>query len=134
MTATMTQVIAPFRADVAELLTATGVPTYQWAPDDPAHIPCQVIGRPSLRESGRPKIMLMTLDVTLLGRRASDDDSQAELDALADQMFMALGGTRLVRINGLAMRCEALLPGTVLVAGLEYPAYIASVSTDTVTC
>ena len=76
----------------------------------------------------------MTLDVTLLGRRISDDDSQAELDALADQMFSTLGGTRLVRVDGLAMRCELMLPGTVLVAGLEYPAYIASVSTDTVTC
>jgi hypothetical protein len=78
--------------------------------------------------------MGVEMEVTLLGRRISDEDSQSELDALADQLFSVLGGTRNVRVDDAFYRCTLFLPGTVLVAGLEYPAYIATVTTDTVTC
>jgi hypothetical protein len=135
MTATtVTQVIAPFRAQVTELVAGTGVPTYGWLPDDVAHLPVCVVGRPSLREADTAGMMTMTLDVTLLGRRIADEDAQAELDAQADQLFAVLGGTRNVRTDFGFLRCVGLLPGTVFVAGLECPAYIASVSTETLTC
>ena len=133
-TATAVQVIAPFRRAVTALVATTKVPTYGWLPDSPAELPCQVVGRPSLRESGTAGVMTATLDVTLLGRRISDEDSQMELDTLADQLFLALGGTKNMRVGELIVRCTLFLPGTVPVAELTYPAYIASVSTETLTC
>jgi hypothetical protein len=75
------------------------VPVYGYLPDDVAHLPCLAVGRPSARDSGTPAVMTMTLDATLLGRRISDEDSQAELDALADELFDVAGCTRGVKIG-----------------------------------
>lgn len=131
----MTSFIVPFRSTVRDLLRARGsIPAYGFLPDDVSHLPCHVVGRPSVVESGTPAVMTLTLDVTLLGRLISDEDSQAELDALADQLFEILGGTRLVRVDNSAIRCSAVLPGTVFVAGVEYPAYMATVSADIISC
>ena len=129
------QFIVPFRRVVAALVRErTGLATYSYLPDDVAHLPCHVIGRPSMREFDTKGVMTMTLDVTLLGRRISDEDSQMELDVLADQLFVALGGTRNVKVDQGHLRCGLMLPGTVLVAGVEYPAYIASVSQEAMSC
>lgn len=130
----ITGVIAPFRSEVARLVNTTGLATYTYLPDDPGHLPCYVVGRPSIREGLTSGVMLMSVDVTLLGRRISDEDSQAELDAYGDQLFTVLGGTRNVKVDGTYLRCELLLPATVIVAGMEFPAYIATVSTETLTC
>jgi hypothetical protein len=127
-------VIASSRDQVAGHVSTVGLATYTYLPDDVAHLPCLVVGRPSIRESFTSGVMGVELDVTLLGRRISDEDSQAELDAYADQLFDVLGGTRNVSIDGAFYRCTLFVPGTVLVAGLEYPAYIATVTTETVTC
>lgn len=128
-------IITDFRAAVVDVLTSTAsVPVIGFLPDDVAELPVLVVGRPSIREAGIKALMALSLDVTLLGRRISDDDSQAELDALADELFTNLGGTRNVKSNDLMLRCTLILPATVLVAGLEYPAYLATVTTDTMTC
>jgi hypothetical protein len=127
--------VVPFRRMVTTLVREkTGLPTYGYLPDDVAHLPCHVIGRPSMREFDTKGVMTLTLDVTLLGRRISDEDSQMELDVLADQLFIALGGTRSVKVDDSHLRCELMLPGTVIVAGLECPAYIASVSQEAMSC
>jgi hypothetical protein len=131
---TITPVITTAREQVAGLVASTGLATYSYLPDDVAHLPCHVIGRPSLRETFTSGVMGVELDVTLMGRRINDEDSQRELDALADQLFAVLGGTKNVRVGDAFYRCTLFLPGTVLVAGQEYPAYIATVTTDTVTC
>lgn len=109
-------------------------PTYGYLPDDPAHVPCLVVGRPSMRESNLPAVMRMSLDVTLLGRRISDEDSQMELLVLADEAFAVLGGTRGLKVNDQHLACRSVLPGTVIVAGSEYPAYVLTVTLDAVTC
>ena len=127
--------VVAFRRAVTDLIRDRGaVPTYGYLPDDVAHLPCYVVGRPTIIESATPAVMTLTLDVTLLGRRINDQDSQAELDALADQLFDVLGGTRNVRVADNHVRCTQLLPATVFVANSECPAYIASVSQDAISC
>ena len=131
----MDQFITPFRRMVTTLVRErTGLETYGYLPDDVAHLPCHVVGRPTMREFNTKGVMTLTLDVTLLGRRISDEDSQMELDVLADQLFVVLGGTRSVKVDDSHLRCTLVLPGTVLVAGQEHPAYIASVSQEAMSC
>lgn len=126
--------IVEFRNAVHEALGSTSVPVYLYAPDDVAHLPCHVVGRPSARESGRPGILTLELSVTLLGRRISDDDAQAELDALADELLKVLGGSRATHIGGRYLRCVTVDPATTNVAGLDIPAYVATVDTEAVSC
>jgi hypothetical protein len=130
-TATAVQVIGPVRAAVAALVATTGVPTYQWLPDDVAHLPCHVVGRPRVERSGTtPGLLTAELNVSLLGRRVGDDDAQAELDALGDQLFATLGATSFVQCGEFWLRCERFEPDTVFVAGVEIPAYVADLFTD----
>lgn len=130
--------IVDLRRDVRDLLRAEcSVPVYGYLPDDVAHLPCIAVGRPTAGESSTPAVMTMSLDVTLLGRRISDEDAQAELDALADELFDALGCTGNVKIGGDVPRlitCSAFRPASVTVAGLDYPAYLFTVNADIATC
>ena len=61
--------IVEFRRAVYDALGSTSVPVYWWLPDDPAHLPCHVVGRPAVRESVTPGVATLELAVTLLGRR-----------------------------------------------------------------
>lgn len=128
--------VIPFRQAVITLLTAgSPVPVYGYLPDDVAELPCHVVGRPTGRETGTPAVVRMTLDVTLLGRRISDEDSQKQLDTLADDLLALLGGTRNVTVgDNNRMHWTEVTPATVMVAGLEMPAYVTSIVMDTVTC
>lgn len=127
--------IAEFRRNVAATLrTRTSAPVYEWMPDDPAHLPCTVVGRPSIREGSSPALMALEVTITLLGRRLADFDAQAELDTLADELFLAFGGTRQHRTNGQFLRTTALEPATASVAGLEIPAYLAVIAGEAMTC
>jgi hypothetical protein len=127
--------IAPFRAAVLSLVEdRASVAVYSYLPNDVTELPCYVVGRPSVRESGTAAVMTLTLDVTLLGRRISDEDAQAELDVLADELFDLLGGTRNVFVDSGHLRCTGITPGMVVVAGLETPAYVAGISMDALSC
>ena len=126
--------IVEFRRAVFDALGSTSIPVHEWLPDDVAHLPCHVVGRPAVRESGTPGVMTLELAVTLLGRRVSDEDAQAQLDALADELLKVLGGTKVRRVNDIYLRDVTLDPATVTVAGSEIPAYIATVNTEAMTC
>jgi hypothetical protein len=126
--------ITEFRRAVYDALGSTSIPVYLWLPDDVAHLPVHVVGRPAIRESGTAAVLTMELGVTLLGRRISDDDAQAELDALADELMKTLGGTRSREVGGMHLRCVGMDPGTVTVAGSEIPAYVATVNSEAITC
>ena len=126
--------IAEFRRSTIDALGSNVGTGVGYLPDDVAHLPCHVVGRPSIRESRTPGVMTITLDVTLLGRRISDEDAQQELDALADELFIVLGGTKNRKVSGHQLRAVTVNPGTVIVAGLECPAYIATVSGEIVSC
>lgn len=123
------------RALTGLLREECSIPVYGWLPDDVAHLPVLVVGRPSLRESILPTVMRQECDITLLGRRINNEDAQAQLDALADETLNALGGTagtKILESHLVALTVE--VPATVLVAGNEYPAYLFTVAYDVSTC
>jgi len=127
--------LADFRRLVADVVTERcSPPMYRYLPDDVAHLPVIVVGRPSALPGSISAVMRMSLDVTLLGRRISDDDSQAELDAYGDELWFAFGGTRGIKVNDEHLACRAVEPGTVIVAALEYPAYTITITLDTLSC
>ena len=68
------------------------------------------------------------------GGGSADEDAQAQLDALGDELLKVLGGSKNRQVNGLFLRCTSLDAGTVFVAGTEYPAYLATVDTEDLTC
>ena len=125
-------ILGPFHAAVCELISnGSSVAVFTFLPDDPAEVPCCVINHPGGDEHATKGLMTLSLDVILLGRRISDEDSQGELLALADQLFAILGGTRNVSIGERTyLRCRRIIPSTVDVAGLTYPAYIATVQAE----
>lgn len=126
--------LVEFARAVYDALGSTSIPVYWWLPDDPAHCPCHVVGRPTVRESVTPGVATLELGVTLLGRRISDPDAQMELLALGDELLKVLGGSKNREVNGLYLRCTTLDPGTASVAGVEIPAYVAVVDTEDLTC
>ena len=97
-----------------------------------AHIPVLVVGRPSARE-GRCHVMTSRWTSPCWGA-GWDDDAQAELDAYADELWTVLGGTRGVKVGDTHLACRGVVPATVAVAGLEYPAYLHTVTTDALSC
>lgn len=135
-TTTITPLVTPYRQLVADLLAEhCTLPTYGFLPDDVAHLPCLVVGRVSMRESNIAAVMRMSLDVTLLGRRIADEDAQRELDVYLDELFAVLGGTRGVKVNDADhIACRIIVPAQVAVAGETYPAYIATVTMDALSC
>jgi hypothetical protein len=127
--------IVEFRRQLRDLLRSEGpVPVYGYLPDDVAHLPVCVVGRPSTVESGTPAVMTQSLDVMLLGRRIADEDAQTELDGLGDEIFEVLGATRGVKVGADMFRCLEVRSGTVSVAGQEIPAYSFTVARDIITC
>ena len=132
--------IADFRRDVRDLLRAEcSVPVYGYLPDDVAHLPVIAVGRPGRTgRAARRRSATMTLDVTLLGRRISDEDSQAELDALADELFdarsAAPAASRSASPSPGCWPAPVSGPARVLVAGLDYPAYLFTVTVDISVC
>lgn len=128
--------IGPLRRKVRDLLRTDGtLPVYGYLPGDPAHLPCYVVGRPNITESGTAAVMTVTMDVIVLGRRDGDEDAQAELDGYGDEAFDIFGGTRGVKIaDGQLLACRSVTAATVNVAGVDIPCYSLSVDTDILTC
>jgi hypothetical protein len=87
-----------------------------------------------MRETGTAIVMRESLDVTLLGRRISDEDSQAELDALGDELSTPSGPPAASRSTTSLLTCRTFVPGTVVVGSSEYPAYLATVTIDIMSC
>lgn len=128
--------ITTLRRLVRDLFRSEGsLPVYGFLPDDVAHLPCYVVGRPNIVESGTSAVMTVVMDVLVLGRRVADEDAQAELDGYGDEAFNILGGTRGTKIaDGQLLACRRVTPATVNVAGLEIACYSLSVDTDILTC
>jgi hypothetical protein len=132
----MESFITTLRRQVRDLFRAEGtLPVYGFLPDDVAHLPCYVVGRPSISESGTAAVMTVTMDVIVLGRRVGDEDAQAELDGYGDEAFDVLGCTRGVKIaDGQLLACRSVTAASVNVAGNDIPCYSLSVDTDILTC
>lgn len=106
------------------------LPTRKYVPDDVAELPCIVVGPPSLGPGEAAVVMDVSIDVYVIGRRLSDDDSQEELDRYADHVITILGGTR----GRDSFAVESSRPQLVTVSGTDYPAHAVTVTTAVVTC
>lgn len=127
--------IAEFRQAVRELLTDDlSVGVYDRLPDDVAAVPCAIVGRPDVAEGDEAAIFDLSLDVWLIGNRNDAGDTELELDLLADETLALLGGTRIVRHDGVDLMATDVTARNVSIAELQYPAYSITVETSTTTC
>lgn len=126
-----------FRSEVVATI-ARELPTcplWPEIPDDVAEVPCVVVGRSGGRTTAQAVVFDLTLVVYVIGRRQQAGQAEDELSTLADQVFLALGGTRGTKgPNGLAIAVTRLDPRSLVIAGQECPAYTVEVEASATTC
>jgi hypothetical protein len=109
------------KADVAKRLERLPWPVYLYRPWDMSHLPCLVVSRPTV-DNGSPvdiaAAFLITVPVLAIGRTYQDEDSQVELDAVADAVI-----DRFIDSNPIQVTAESEAVG-----GLVYPAFQILVS------
>jgi hypothetical protein len=124
--------ITAMRALVAGLLGDAPVPVHQWLPGNTDDLPALVVGRPNVAEGDQAAIIATTVPVFALGRRSGDDDAQQELDRLADLLLARFWQPP--RTEGVGMRLQSITAGVIEVAGLDIPAYTASLLCTSTYC
>lgn len=113
--------IVQAKIDVAKRLEGLPWPVYTYRPWDMSHLPCIVLSRPAIENGSSVDIaaaFLITVPVLAIGRTYQDEDSQVELDAVADAVV-----ERFIESNPIQVSAESEM-----VAGLAYPAYQILVS------
>ena len=128
---------AEFRTEVVAVLTAAlpDVPLWAVLPDDVNELPCVVVGRPGGRQTSERVVFDLDALVFVVGRRQQAGGSEDELIALADRVFMALGGTRGTKSpGGDVIAVTRVDPRMLTIAGLECPAYTVEVEASATTC
>jgi hypothetical protein len=126
-----------FRAEVLGVLMAElpDVPLWGTLPDDVNELPCVVVGRPGGRQGRERVVFDLSLQVFVIGRRQQAGASEDELVALADSVFVALGGTRGTKTSGgEVVACTRVDPRMLTIAGQECPAYTVEVEASATTC
>lgn len=131
--------LTDFRAAVFDYLnapTALGplAPVWDHMPDDPAEIPCIVVGRPLATPTATAVVFDMALELYVIGRRQQAGGNEAELTALADRVWLAFNGTRGTKHVGLNLAVRSVIPQEQQIAGNNYPAYLLSVESSIATC
>jgi len=126
--------LAATRQRVFDLVNgSTELPVFRWLPGTTDDLPCFVIGRPDLDEQPNVRAMQqLTIPVYVLGRTLRDDDAQAQLDSLADELTDLLW--KPPQEPGQSMRLTRLRATVVPVAGVDIPAYTATVIAATAPC
>lgn len=117
---------------VHQLLVGAPAPLHRWLPGSVDELPCYVVGRPSVGEGDARAIIAVTVPVFVLGRTVRDDDSQHELDGLADALIKRLWTPP--PTEGVALRLTDLDATTTEVAGTDCPSYTATVVCETTYC
>jgi len=127
-------VIATTRQLVYGLVDGLSIPTYRWLPQEANEVPCYVIGRPEVNEGQQRAIASVTVPVYVIGRTstARDDDTQKELDDLADALITLLWTPP--QTEGTSLRLTRMQATVVPIAATEYPAYTATVVASTTFC
>lgn len=128
--------LTEFRAAVVDLMTVAAIaPVWDVIPDDAAELPCIVVGRPSAEQTPNAAIVFATvLDLTVVGRRQQAGGMEAELDALADQVWTLFRGTRLTKHLAHNLSVRRIDSREQFIASLGYPAYVFSVESSIATC
>jgi hypothetical protein len=126
--------LAATRQRLFDLVSAsTDLPVYRWLPGTTDDLPCYVIGRPDLDEQPQARaVQQLTIPVYALGRTMRDDDAQAQLDDLADDLTNLLW--KPPQEPGQSMRLTRLRATVVPVAGVDIPAYTGTVVAATAPC
>jgi hypothetical protein len=117
---------------VAGLLKGAPHPVHQWLPGNTDDLPAFVVGRPNVSEGDQPALMATTVPVFALGRRTGDDDAQAQLDLMADLLLVRFWQPP--RTEGVGIRLQTITAGVIEVAGLDIPAYTASLLCTSTYC
>lgn len=134
--------LALLRAAVTTVVETVSDHVYPEIPDDPAELPCVVIGLPRLSPSTDSDIVFdVRVDVYVIGSRSGGPGTEVELVELTDVVFGAFGGSRGVNTGsdtdagqvGVIAVDEAR-PTRLEIAGKQYPAYTLTVATDLMTC
>lgn len=119
--------VGPIRRLLWEMLRDAPVAARRYLPGSVDDLPLLVVGRPDgSTDSDSSALLALTVPVFALGRRESDDEAQEELDALGDLLLARFWAPP--PAEGVHVRLDALVAGTVEVAGLTIPAYTATVS------
>lgn len=127
-------VISTIRQLVYGLVAQGPVPTYRWLPQEANEVPCYVVGRPEVTEGAQRAIVSVSVPVYVIGRTAAgrDDDTQSELDALADALLNLLW--KPPQTESSSLRLTRMLPTVVPIAATDFPAYTATCVASTTFC
>jgi hypothetical protein len=106
--------IQEIRRMLADALRHSEIETWTYHPDDPNMLPCYVVGKPTLDID--VQLVQFSVPVWAIGRRMSDEDSQLELDHMADVAINMLRGPD-VNVS----RVEPLVAN---ISEQNYPAYV----------
>lgn len=120
------------RALVYRLLADAPVPVHQYLPGSTDELPALVVGRPNVTEGDQPALIATTVPVFALGLRTGDDDAQQQLDQLADLLLARFWQPP--RTEGVGIRLQSITAGVIEVAGLDIPAYTASLLCTSTQC
>ena len=126
--------IAQLRSVVGDLLRSQGLwEVYDFPPQDVSAVPCIVLGLVNAVPSDAAGVFDRTLEVYVIGRQVSDD-AHDELDKLADQVILALGGTQNIRLGSEHVMVNEVRAALVTVASSQFPAYVVTVESPVATC
>jgi len=128
--------IVEFRNACRTLLEdQSDLPVYDYVPEDVAHLPCIVVGRPEVTENNRQAAVFdLDLDLWVIGNRNTAGDTALQLDEATDSIVALFGGTRSTSAAGVSLQVASVSARTVEIAATTYPCYTVNVETSTYTC
>lgn len=100
------------------------LPVYLWLPGNAEELPCYVVGRPDMDEDTPRSVQKVSIPVYALGRTLRDDDAQAELDRMADNLVNLYWKPPLQ--PGVSLRMTRIRATVLTIAAIEVPAYTAT--------
>jgi hypothetical protein len=132
--------LALYRAAVATRVRTVSDVVWDTIPNDPAELPCLVVGLTQLAPESE-LVFDARCDVYVIGRRTQDGEAELELVALADEVFVALGGVRghdtgtdveAGQVGVIAV--DTVQPTRLEIGGQTYPAYTLTVAASLTDC
>ena len=120
------------RTLVHGLLKDAPHPVHLYLPGNADDLPAFVVGRPNIAEGDQAALIGTTVPVFALGRRLGDDDSQRQLDLMGDLLLARFWTPP--RTEGVGIRLQSITAGVIEVAGVDIPAYTASLLCTSTYC
>lgn len=127
-----------FRAAVKDKIETDlpGIPLYEQVIDSVNEVPSIVLGFPEIEldQVARAGVLRLEQQVFVVGNRQTVTDSQVDLVQAAEDLFVAFGGGRNVRHQGVNLTVNYCRPRTLSIAGDPYNCYDVQVETESVNC